>query len=159
MQVYWQADKKKMFSYANGIWKVLTDWSPVGTSVLQLDRGEERTAYPQCPARGQKAGMVGMLLLVLFPPNLVLLFHSSTSANKVANQFLQSEPSSNSPLTHLQTWQHGDVETGKGNFSLGVWLALRTSLWCNFWPNPTPINQIFRLNNFLEHNITSWISW
>lgn len=98
MQVYWQADKKQMFSYANGIWKVLTDWSPVGTSVLQLDRGEERTAYPQCPARGQKAGMVGMLLLVLFPPNLVLLFHSSTSANKVANQFLQSEPSSNSPL-------------------------------------------------------------
>lgn len=108
---------------------------------------------------GQKAGMVGMLLLVLLAPNLVLLFHSSTSANKVANQFLQSEPSSNSPLTHLQTWQHGAVETGKGNFSLGVWLALPTSLWCNFWPNPTPINQIFRLNNFLEHNITSWISW
>lgn len=58
---------------------------------------------------GQKAGMVGMLLLVLLAPNLVLLFHSSTSANKVANQFLQSEPSSNSPLTHLQTWQHGGL--------------------------------------------------
>jgi hypothetical protein len=81
------------------------------------------TGLAACYAR---RASLGLFCTTTLPPNLVLLFQSSISANEITNQFLESGSSSNSPLTQLQTWQHGSSqrtgagETGDGRHSLEV---------------------------------------
>lgn len=130
LYVYQKADENKGSSYDNFTQKVFTKMVYGWASVWVLERGRKnclpRMLCTRLAASCGRHASVGLLCITTLPPNLVLLFQSSISANEITNQFLESGSSSNSPLTQSQTWQHGSpqrigtVETGGGRQSLGA---------------------------------------